>query len=134
MSPFELREIIEAAQFERLVGELEGQYLDAKSQPYQFNTGTDVKRELAKDVAAFANAAGGCILIGFATQVSVVRAGEEITAIRPFSRTLFDPDQYCKILAEWLYPQPRGVTVVFVPYGGDPERGVGAVIVPPQAC
>ena len=111
---------------------MEGQYLDAKSQPYQFGTGMDTKRELAKDVAAFANAAGGCVLIGLTTQVSPIRAGEEITAVRPLSRMLFDPEQYRKILAEWLYPQPKDLTVSFVQFGSESDKGIGVVFVPPQ--
>jgi len=92
----------------------------------------DAKRELAKDVAAFANASGGYILIGIATKTSPMYPGEEIAEIRPLSQALFDTDQYRKILAEWLYPQPRNVEVRFVPVGGDANQGIGVVFVPPQ--
>ncbi|MEQ1947706.1 MAG: ATP-binding protein [Bryobacteraceae bacterium] len=132
MSFKELQEVINARQFHKLVGETEGQHLDVKSQPYQFKTGMDAKRELAKDVAAFANTLGGYILVGLTTKISDVHAGEEIVAIRPIPRTEFDPDQYRKILAEWLYPQPNGLAITFVSYGTHANQGLGIAYVPPQ--
>ena len=62
----------------------------------------DAKRELAKDVAAFANASGGYIFIGFATKFAAVRAGEEVLEVRPIDHGLFDADQHRKILTQWL--------------------------------
>jgi hypothetical protein len=54
-----LASIVSAAKFDELIGEVEGQFFDAKSQPYKFGDGLDAKREFAKDVASFANAQGG---------------------------------------------------------------------------
>ncbi len=101
----DIRALVDSGDFHQLVGEIEGQHLDVKKQPYQFQSGNDAKREFAKDVAAFANANGGCIIIGAETAVSTLQAGEQITALKPFPGMLFDPDQYAKIVAEWLHSQ-----------------------------
>lgn len=63
----DIRSLVETGEFQQLVGEFEGQHLDAKAQPYLFASGNDTKREFAKDVAAFANASGGCIIVGAET-------------------------------------------------------------------
>jgi hypothetical protein len=128
----ELKQFIDSGDFNKFVGEVEGQLFDAKGQPYRFEDGSDVKREFAKDVAAFANTRGGTILIGMHTKTAPLHTGEEIDEIRPIPGTLFDPDQYRKILAEWLYPQPVGVEILWKPFGPDATKGVGAIFIPLQ--
>jgi hypothetical protein len=127
-----VRELVSTGEFQQLIGELEGQHLDAKSQPYRFTGGNDPKRELAKDVAAFANAAGGCIVVGAETTLASLQAGEQITALKPFPEPLFNPDQYAKIIAEWLYPQPSGLLINWYPDGGTSTHGIGVIFIPAQ--
>ena len=57
----DITSIVDNRQLDRLIGEVEGQFFDAKGQPYQFDSGMDARREFAKDGAAFANAGGGYI-------------------------------------------------------------------------
>jgi hypothetical protein len=128
----ELKQIINSGDFDKFVGEVEGQLFDAKGQPYRFEDGADVKREFAKDVAAFANTRGGSILVGMHTTTGPLHIGEEVDEIRPIPGTLFDPDQYRKILAEWIYPQPAGVEIMWTPFGPDATKGVGAIFIPLQ--
>jgi hypothetical protein len=128
----DLGEIVGTHGFERLVGEVENQFFDAKGQAYQFDIGMDAKREFAKDVAAFANANGGYIFIGFATRPAVLRAGEEIVEARPLDQTLFDSDRYHKLLEEWLFPQPEAITIDWVQLGSDKAKGIGVIFIPPQ--
>lgn len=90
----DIRSIVETGEFQQLIGQFEGQHLDAKVQPYLLAGGNDAKRELAKDVAAFANASGGCIIVGAETIVSALQAGEQITALKPFPEVLFSTDQW----------------------------------------
>ncbi len=45
----DIRSLVESGEFQQLIGELEGQHLDAKGQPYLFASGNDAKREFAKD-------------------------------------------------------------------------------------
>jgi hypothetical protein len=134
--PFELADIrflIETGDFQQLIGEFESQHLDGKAQPYSFGGGNDAKREFAKDVAAFANANGGCIIIGAETTLSSLQAGEQITALKPFPETLFNADQYGKILDEWLYPAPTGLIIKWFPEKDTPQSGIGVIFVPAQA-
>jgi predicted HTH transcriptional regulator len=128
----DIRALVDTGEFQQFIGEVEGQHLDAKSQPYLFTSGNDAKRELAKDVAAFANTTGGCIIVGAETTLSTLQAGEEITALKPVPGTLFSPDQYAKIIAEWLYPQPSGLIIRWYPDGNTPTSGIGLIFIPAQ--
>jgi hypothetical protein len=128
----DLKEIIAKREFQRLVGEIEGQFFDAKGQPYRFDVGMDAKREFAKDVAAFANAKGGYILVGIATTAAALRAGDEVSDLRPVERAAFDIDRHRKLLEEWLYPQPKDVDIEWVQFGKDNGKGIGLIFVPPQ--
>jgi hypothetical protein len=125
-----LANIVVERDFARLIGEIEGQFFDAKGQPYQFDAGNDAKREFAKDVSAFANANGGYILVGIATKPAVLQAGEEVSELRPILQAHFDPDRHRKLLQEWLYPQPREIEIDWISLGE--EKGIGVIFVPPQ--
>jgi hypothetical protein len=129
----DLERIVQTRDFNTLIGETEGRFLDVKRQPYQFDSGMHAKREFAKDVASFANAAGGYILVGIATRQNAVRAGEEISEIRPLERAVFDIERHRKILLEWLYPQPLDVQCDWIQFGSDHARGVGVIFIPPQS-
>jgi predicted HTH transcriptional regulator len=128
----ELKQVIDSSDFNKLIGEVEGQLFDVKGQAYRFEDGSDAKREFSKDVAAFANTRGGVILIGMHTRTGPLHIGEEIDEIRPIPKARFDPDQYRKILAEWLYPQPIGVEILWTQFGPDAAKGVGTIFIPPQ--
>jgi hypothetical protein len=103
----DIAKIVKNAGFDQLIGETESHVLDAKGQPYQFHGSNDRKWELAKDVSAFANASGGYILIGLASEQSPAQAAERISALRPISKASFDPDRHLKLLSEWLHPSPK---------------------------
>jgi hypothetical protein len=128
----ELKQVIDSGDFDKFIGEVEGQLLEVKGRPYRFEVGSDAKREFAKDVAAFANARGGGILIGMHTKTGPLHTGEEIVEIRPIPGSTFNPDQYRKILAEWVYPKPAGVEILLAPFGPDAAKGVGVIFIPPQ--
>jgi len=130
----DIRSLIETGDFQQLIGEFEGQHLDAKAQPYSFASGNDAKREFAKDVAAFANATGGCIIIGAETTVSSLQAGEQITTLKSFPETLFNADQYSKIIDEWLYPAPSGLIIKWHPDKDTRQNGFGVIFIPTQAA
>ena len=129
----DIRSLVETGEFQQLIGEFEGQHLDAKAQPYLFGSGNDAKREFAKDVAAFANASGGCIIVGAETILSSLQAGEQIAALKPFPETLFNADQYGKIIDEWLYPAPSGLIIKWYPHKGTDPNGIGVIFIPTQA-
>jgi hypothetical protein len=133
--PFALEDlaaIVNERSFNRLIGEAENQFFDAKAQPYLFDGGEDSKREFAKDVSAFANATGGYIFIGLTTNRAAIQLGDEVTEVRPIPAAMFDPDRHQKILEEWLHPLPANLSVQFAQYGTDSSKGIGVIHVPKQ--
>jgi hypothetical protein len=88
---------------------------------------TSEKRELAKDVSAFAG--GGYILVGFATKRPELQVGEQIEALRAVPKSEFNRDQYKNVLMSWLYPVPTGLDVQFIQRGEDQDEGVVVIFV-----
>lgn len=126
-----LNRIVDSREFEKLVGEIENEFFDAKGRPYQFDAGDYWKRELAKDVTAFANAAGGYIFLGLGTEPATARFGEAVKELRPIPRELIDPDRHHKVISEWVYPEPRGLRVDWLPHGSE-GKGIGVSYIPRQ--
>jgi hypothetical protein len=115
-----------------LLGLAECGWLDAKDGVYQLDDPAKAE-ELVKDVAGFANAqAGGLLLVGFATRKEHDR--EILDQVRPVPRALVDLDRHRKLIRERLIPPPRGVSVEWVDCGQD--AGVLVINVPaqPPAC
>lgn len=129
----QLEAIVISGRFEELVGEVEGLEFDCKDQPY--NLGTDVgKRELAKDVSAFANSEGGFIFIGLKTKNSTSHFGDEVEDVRPFVSSLVNPTQYLDVVTAWVYPEVLGAKVQWVPFASDATKGVVVISVPKQTA
>jgi len=84
-------------------------------------------------VAAFANASGGSIIVGAEIILSSLQAGEQIAALKPFPETLFNVDQYAKIIDEWLYPAPSGLVIKWCPDKDTHQSGIGVIFIPTQA-
>jgi hypothetical protein len=112
-----------------VVGLRECAWLDVKSGPYRLDTAWG-KEELVKDVAAFANAAaGGLLLIGFK---ALVEDGEEVVSeLGPIPRAKVDVDQYRKIIRERVMPPPRGLRVEWLDCGN--ARGILVIDIPAQS-
>ncbi|HEX5435445.1 MAG TPA: RNA-binding domain-containing protein [Candidatus Angelobacter sp.] len=128
----DLQNIVRERDFNRLIGEVENYFFDAKSQPYQLDQGDRAKREFAKDIAAFANASGGYILVGFSTTPSTFYLGEEVSECRPLLRSLFEPERHHRLIVEWLYPRPKDIEINWVQFGDHPDKGIGVILVPTQ--
>jgi hypothetical protein len=128
-----IAQLISENGFDQLIGELEGDHLDVKEQPYQFGTQSNhAKRELAKDISAFANAAGGYIVIGLTTAPASTHPTGQITGIKPIPRHLIDIDQYYKLINAWIHPQPAGISITLHDHGEDPTHVIGIIAIPPQ--
>jgi hypothetical protein len=124
-----IREILESGDFAGLHGVVEDEHLECKGQPYDLISDTS-KRELAKDVSSFANADGGLIVIGIRTKKGE-HFGDEIEEVRPFDPGIFNPDQYHKIIREWIYPPPVNVEIRFYKTSFD-KTGVFVIEIPKQ--
>jgi hypothetical protein len=111
-----------------LVGLRECVWLDVKSGPYRL-TSPEGKEELVKDVAAFANApTGGLLLVGYQTDV---RDGEEIVSgVGPIPRALVDLDQHRKLIRSRVMPPPRDLDLSWIDCGE--ERGILVIDIPRQ--
>lgn len=65
------------------------------------------KWELAKDVAAFANAGGGLIVVGVVTEPDLDRAEDQATALKAVPLEFFDPKQHREVIERWVYPRAQ---------------------------
>lgn len=124
--------LIDSGDFGALIGEVEGAEFECKAQPYQVGTESG-KRELAKDVSAFANTNGGVIFLGVKTKASTAHFGDEVEEIRPFPQSLVNTSQYTDLLRAWIFPEIAGVDIRWVPTKSDASKGVVVVTIPKQA-
>src|SRR6266446_2721556 len=127
----QITDILATKIFDTFVGEIENECFDAKGEPY-FVASDGAKREMAKDVCAFANAGGGYILIGLRTQQSPAHHGDEVEEVRPIPEALVNTRQYTDILDAWCYPRVEGLSVQFHQSPSDPSKGLVSIAVPRQ--
>jgi hypothetical protein len=124
----EVRQALRDRKFEKLLGLRESSWLDVKSGLYQFTHSAGIE-ELVKDVAAFANAAdGGLLLIGFKTVAD--HDSEIISELRPIPRSLVDLDRHRKLIHERITPIVRDLRVEWIDY--EDQKGVLCIDIPAQ--
>ena len=126
----DVREVLGRGALSEFIGWPEGPHFEAKSEPYDLDSSLG-RYELAKDISAFANTGGGCLVIGLAT---VKDKGREIDVIGSLS--LIAPDaveenRYVGVLGEYVYPKIAGLDVRFFPHAKE-GNGVVCIFVPPQ--
>ena len=117
---------LKAGEFSKFLNVFENDTLDAKRDPYVFETARQ-KQELAKDVSGMANRGGGIIIIGFRTARDPHTAGDQIVEVCGFRSGLVIEDQYYKVLSEWVYPVLDDVKVCLFPNG--PDLFVAAIVI-----
>jgi hypothetical protein len=121
-------DLLQAGHAAALIKQPESVWLDGKRAPYRLNEESQ-KWELAKDVAAFANAAsGGVIVIGART--SSTRDGDVVEAITEIDLSMIRTQSYRPIIMNRVHPTIEGLVVRTVDLGGG--RGIAYVHVPPQ--
>jgi hypothetical protein len=123
---------LSAGNFAGLVGLVEDDRFEAKSQPYNLDTELG-SFELAKDVAGLAEALGGPILIGCETERTPAHREDQIKRTRPVDRSLVDVERYHSIIEKWVYPPPEGVRIDYFSSPEDGKKGLFAIRVPEQA-
>jgi hypothetical protein len=128
----DLNDLIATRNFSELVGKVENEWFDAKDQPYDVDE-NDGKREIAKDVAAFANKSGGLIIIGLRTNKSTQHFGDEVVKVRPIEQNRIDSGRYRDILAAWIFPPVVGIQFEWLATRDDVSRGLFVIRIPPQA-
>jgi hypothetical protein len=106
----------------------ESDWLEAKPAPYRLDKEAEAF-ELAKDVAALANAAGGIIVIGARTKNRP--AGDEIRRINECRIDEISPRRYVSFVRRKVFPRVDGFKVELTPgasagRGGRPPNDPGA--------
>jgi len=128
----ELEKIISDGDFNSLIGKIENEFFDCKSQIYDLKNEYS-KRELAKDVSSFANLNGGFILIGPKTKKSETHFGDEIIKILLLDQNLVDPNQYLNIIENWIFPDEiQGKRVYWKASKNDNNKGIIVIEIPTQ--
>ncbi|MEW2161060.1 RNA-binding domain-containing protein [Streptomyces sp. NPDC007189] len=123
-SMVQLVSYLAAQQPDEIKGTPESEWVDFKSispnGPYDLSTDKG-KFELAKDVAAFANAGGGLLVCGFKAKKRPNELYEVAEKATPFDKKLVNTDSYKDVLTEYVRPL---IKVKFFWYDhpeGDPE-------------
>ena len=109
----------------------EGPWIDAKRSPYRLKEpGTDF--ELGQDVASFANASGGLIVIGMKTKRTL--NGDVIQQINLCRLADVNAREYRGIIERLVHPHIDGLEIGVARGGDDPPgEGVAFIFVPTQA-
>jgi len=127
----ELLLALERATYDAVVGTAETDDIEFKEAPYQLDLPRQ-KWELAKDVAALANHRGGVIILGFRTQKAENQLVDTAAEHRQVPKDLVNWDSYRQILGRWIQPAVAGLSGRWFPADPGQDRGVFALIVPPQ--
>jgi hypothetical protein len=131
-SPIQLLTALADGRFSDLIGTSESDWLEFKQSPYQLETRRG-KYQLAKDAAGFANSNEAYIVIGVATtrhEFEVVDAAEKVCLV---PKSLIDATQYRDVIASWIYPQIRNISVQWFPHDSTVARGIFVIGIGPQA-
>jgi hypothetical protein len=119
-------ELLRTGHHDVLIGQPETDWLDVKDRLYELNqVGSFL---LARDVAAFANAAGGVIAIG--PRTSKVRGQDVISRSRPVALAGVNLAKHHSVVRDWIFPRPRGVRFDFAETA--PEKGLLVIEIPDQ--
>lgn len=121
------RDLVRGGRADLLIGQPEGPWLDVKGRGYDLS-GDAGKISLAQDVAKFANAEhGGLIIIGL--EAKKVPGGEVIKSIRPVTVDGKELRRHEQAISNRLYPPPEFLSLEVV----DVELGQVVLIdTPPQ--
>jgi len=117
--------------FQAMIGTPEGHDVDFKLAPYILDTNKG-KWELAKDVAGFANASGGCLVIGVREEQQAHQVAAVAAEIRNVPKTLVNVSRYRAVLEQWIVPAVEGVAFTWYPETEAAAEGILLIRVPPQ--
>jgi hypothetical protein len=122
-------ELVKIGQIAALLGMRECEWLDAKQAAYDLKTGGDLwKLELSQDVASFANAEqGGLVIIGVGTRN--IDGSDVLIRIQPVPVTNNRIRRYHDIIHARVYPPIDGLVIERVAFG---KGELICLYVPPQ--
>jgi len=109
-----------------LIGAPESSWLDVKSHDYLLSSATE-RVKLALDVARFANADGGLLVLGLRTARS--NGIDIISHVTPLPMPARSVARHRSIIDTYVYPFVRGLDVFSAPYG---QGELLIISIPPQ--
>ena len=123
--------------FDQVEGTPESDWVDFKRTAYPTESQRPLRLtergrwELCKDVAAFANASGGCLVLGF-PEVADPNLGVKVAGtLTPIEVSSVDLDHYRDVLEGGVYPVPTGIELRwFIEQGSQPPAGALLIHVP----
>jgi len=117
-SPLQALQVVRRGGVSHLLGRSENEWLEAKRSPYDLKPDSDAWRiELAQDVAAFANAErGGLIVIGVATRAT--ERSDVLQEVHPVLEKLGRIRQYHDALRAKLVPLVENLLIETAPCDG----------------
>jgi hypothetical protein len=126
----ELDKIVNKGRLNELIGKVENEYFECKSEIYDLKKIED-KIELVKDVSSFANLKGGFILIGLRTKRDRNCLGDVVEGFSCIDKNSVDLNQYYNVINDWIYPKIEGLKIEWIM---DCSNGKGVLLirVPPQ--
>src|SRR5262249_48977387 len=125
----EILSLLTTGNFDALVGEFETDTLECKRDPYVL-ANEEQRLQLAKDVSALANGAGGILLIGFATEKDATHRDDRIASVNPIQLAQFNKAQYESLIAQWTWPKLSNVEITIFAEPSRSTHGVIAIDVP----
>lgn len=123
--------ILESGNLQAFIGISENEWFECKQAPYHLKNPKQ-KQELAKDVVALANSAGGVILLGVKTEKNETHHGDEVKEICPFGQDLIDVNDYYNVLKHWIYPNLHNVQIKWYQSADQPSKGITVISIPEQ--
>lgn len=121
-----------SSRFDQVLGTTENEEIDFKEGVYLLETRKQ-RWELAKDVASFANAQGGMIVVGYRTERHPNVLGDTAAEHRPVPKSLVNWDAYRMIIDNLVYPPVERLEAMWLPDDPSADVGVLAIVIPPQA-
>ena len=137
-SQTELGEALATQDFDRIVGTPESNWIDFKRQPYATqpqgsgNLSAHGRSELCKDVAAFANLGGGCIVVGYQTERNPLHGSDVASSYSCVQNALVNIDSYKSAIRNGVYPLIREPRIQWFNVT-DTHEGILLIEVNPQS-
>lgn len=122
------RQLQEPGGIQALIGQTEDLHLDCKEWPPQDN---ECQKILAKALSGFANADGGCLVIGVEAKSINRDEPDLIQSLKPVQDALAVEGRIENLIGNLLEPPPTGVRVIHVHEAPGQSSGFVVVYVPP---
>jgi predicted HTH transcriptional regulator len=129
-----IKAILDARQFNNLIGQDEDAWFEAKGRnPYDFATPSG-RYELAKDISAFANADGGILISGLTTTPVPEMRTERVTALDLCTQVEFDVARYQGLIQEYVHPSIKDLNIYWTAVNIEATQGLGVIEIPAQSA